>query len=303
MEKRLPPLQWLRSFEAAARHMSFTTAAQELAITQSAVSQQVKALEQFLDQPLFLRRARSLELTEAGREYLPTIREAFALLTQGTEAFFGRDSDNLVEIKANTAFSVFWLAPRLGDFLAAHPSIQVNLSTAMWDADFTGGYGSVEIRYGRGEWGQEKGEKLSGVTIYPVAAPALAEQLTSVEDLADQRLLHIHGTGYDWDQWLAEHGPAHLRGRPPAGHFGAGEVLSFNTYVLSFDLARRGFGVAIAHDLLVRDSLAEGTLCRPFEGTVAAREGYFLLGPRHGQMSAAAAAFCAWIRGAFDHSG
>ena len=260
MRQRLPPLQWLRSFEAAARHMSFTLAAGELGVTQSAVSQQVKALEHYLDQALFLRRPRSLELTDAGRHYLPTVREAFSVLEEGTSWFLGHDPDRVVE---------------------------VNLSTAMWDADFTGGYGSVEIRFGRGEWGHESDQVLSRASIFPVAAPSLAERIAALDDLRGETLLHIGRTTYDWERWLEAMGEPALTGRN--AHY-------FNTYVMSLDLARRGLGVAMAHDILVSDHIRRGELVRLFDQAVPVREAYYLFGPRHGAMSRAAEAFCAWLK-------
>ena len=290
LRNRLPPLQWLRSFEAAARHMSFTIAAKELGITQSAVSQQIKSLETFLGQPLFLRRPRSLLMTEAGRDYYPVVREAFAVLSDGTSTFLGHRPERLVEVKANTAFSVHWLAPRLDGFFALNPDIQVNLSTAMWDADFTGGYGSVEIRFGRGEWGGEPREKLSGVTLFPVAAPEVAARVKTVQDLAEETLLHISGTIDDWDQWFEGAGHPAIKGR--ATH-------TFNTYVLTFELARRGLGIAMAHEVLVGDLLERGELVQVLDAKAPAREAYYLVGPRHGEMSAAAKTFCDWLRGHF----
>ncbi len=287
MARRLPPLQWLRSFEAAARHMSFTLAAAEIGVTQSAVSQQVKALEHYLDQALFLRRPRSLELTDAGRAYLPTVREAFSVLEEGTSWFMGTDTDRVVEVKANTAFSVLWLAPRLGDFFRAHPGVEVNLSTAMWEADFTGGYGSVEIRFGRGDWSREAGQVLSRVSIYPVAAPALAERIVGLENLRDHTLLHIGHAAYDWERWFEGLGEPEIKGC---------EAHTFNTYVMTFALARRGLGVAMAHDVLASDLLERGELVRLFDRAVPVREAYYLFGPRHGDMSPAAQAFCAWLK-------
>ncbi len=287
MARRLPPLQWLRSFEAAARHMSFTLAAAELGVTQSAVSQQIKALEHDLDQALFLRRPRSLELTDAGRHYLPTVREAFSVLEEGTARFIGTGSDRVVEVKANTAFSVLWLAPRLGDFFRAHSGIEVNLSTAMWEADFTGGYGSVEIRFGRGEWRRQSGQVLSRVVVFPVAAPSLAARIGDLEDLRDQTLLHIGHAAYDWERWFEGLGEPEIKGRD--GH-------TFNTYVMTFALARQGLGVAMAHDLLVGDLLERGELVRLFDSAVPVREAYYLFGPRHGDMSPAAQTFCGWLK-------
>lgn len=290
MRDRLPPLQWLRSFEAAARHLSFTVAAAEIGITQSAVSQQVKALEQFLGEALFLRRPRALHLTDAGRNYLPTVREAFGVLARGTAVFLGHDPDGVVEIKANTAFSVLWLAPRLHTFIAAHPGVEVNLSTAMWESDFTGGHGSVEVRFGRGEWGSEVGELLTRAVLMPVAAPEVARRIAGIDDLRRETLLHIGPLIDDWERWLEAAGAPHLEGR---------ENHRFNTYILTLDLARRGQGVACAHSFLAEDMIRSGALVPPFETAVPAREGYYLLGPRHGETSRAARAFCDWLRAQF----
>ena len=290
MEQRLPPLQWLRSFEAAARHMSFTAAAAELAITQSAVSQQVKALEQFLGQALFLRRVRSLQLTDAGRHYLETVAAALKVLADGTQEFFGHDPTGVVEIKANTAFSVLWLAPRLADFKAACPEARIFLSTAMWEADFAGGQGSVEIRFGRGEWRGEVSEKLAGASLLPVAAPAVAKRLTRIEDLAGETLLHLAAIHHDWAHWLQAVGHPELKGR---------EAQTFNTFVLSLTLARLGRGVAMAHELLVGDMLAAGELVAPFDQAVPAPVGYYLVVSRGAATNPATETFCDWLRDQF----
>lgn len=293
MAKRLPPLQWLRSFESAARHLSFTTAAEELGITQSAVSQQIKALEQFLGEPLFLRRPRSLLLTDAGRTYLPTVTDAFAVLAEGTSAFLGGRPEQAVEIKANTAFSVMWLAPRVDDFLARHPEVQLLLSTAMWEADYTGGYGSVEIRYRVVDaGGGTRGDLLASPKVFPVAAPEVAARLDAPADLEAETMLRIAGLAHDWEHWLRAAGHPEIRGR--RSH-------SFNTYVLSLGLARAGKGVAIAHDILVADALADGTLVAPFADVapVATPTGYYLTAPRRGELNTAARAFCDWLREQF----
>jgi LysR family glycine cleavage system transcriptional activator len=123
-------LNWLRSFEAAARRLSFTAAGEELHVTQSAVSQQVRNLESMLGQPLFLRGPRSLQLTEAGRRYLPTVENAFELLSQGTGEFLAPREDNLLDIRANFAFTLYWLTPRLEDFLARHPGLRISRATS-----------------------------------------------------------------------------------------------------------------------------------------------------------------------------
>ena len=129
---RLPPLNWLRAFEASARALSFTSAAQELSMTQSAVSQQIKSLESALGRVLFLRRARGLELTDEGRGYLPTVQAAFALLEEGTHVLTGRNAPDVLELQVNLSFALFWLSPRLEAFLAEYPWVQLNLATAIW---------------------------------------------------------------------------------------------------------------------------------------------------------------------------
>ena len=288
--RALPPLNWLRSFEAAARHMSFTAAAEELNITQSAVSQQVKLLEQFLGEPLFLRRPRSLQLTDAARHYLPSVSTAFTLIADGTKAFFGPQQETALEIKSNTAFSVFWLMPRIGDFLAAYPWVRGNLSTALWTTDFAGSSASVEIRYGRGEWEGETGERLTEEKLYPVCAPAVADRIASPEDLAEETLIHVSQLSDSWDYWAESLGFGFLKERD--GHF-------LNTFVLSLEMAKRGLGIGLGHDALCRDLIARGKLAAPLDLTVPARDNYYLLLPNRGSATEAARAFRDWMLSQF----
>ena len=147
----LPPLNWLRAFETSARHLSFTLAASELNLTQSAVSQHVRSLESFLGRDLFLRKTRAIELTEAGANYLPVVREAFQMLASGTRAFTGGDRGRTLTLHCNMAFSVHWLAPRLKRLYAAHPWIVLNIVTPIWDPERQAANAQVEIRFGRPE--------------------------------------------------------------------------------------------------------------------------------------------------------
>ena len=293
MTPRLPPLQWLRSFEAAARCLSFTAAAEQLHLTQSAVSQQVKQLEGFLGQPLFLRGARSLQLTDAGRHYLPTVTAAFRVLAEGTEGFLTPWRETSLEIKSNTAFSVFWLMPRIGDFLAAHPAVRLHISTALWTSDFAGSSASVEIRYGPGEWAPEQGERLSDDTTFPVCAPALAARLRDPADLAGETLLHVTQITDHWESWAAGRGLNTPRGRD--AHY-------FETFLLALDMARRGLGVALGHDTLCCDLIERGELVVPFDLPVPARDNYTVVVPDRGPTNAAAQAFRDWLVRAFRES-
>ena len=134
-ENALPPLNWLRAFEASARLLSFTAAASELNMTQSAVSQQIKSLEQHVGRPLFLRFPRAIQLTDTGHAYLPVVQEAFSTLVTGTRMVTGGDRGQVLTVQSNLAFSVFWLAPRLGSLLDKHPWLKLNITTATWEPE------------------------------------------------------------------------------------------------------------------------------------------------------------------------
>ncbi len=286
MHGRLPPLNWLRSFEAAARRLSFTAAGEELHVTQSAVSQQVRNLESMLGQPLFLRGPRSLQLTEAGRRYLPTVENAFELLSQGTGEFLAPREDNLLDIRANFAFTLYWLTPRLEDFLARHPGLRINLSAALWQSDFAGTPASVEIRYGRGQWEGVWSERLIADRLAPVSAPALAARLTEPQDLAGETLLHMTSAGDSWDYWGRKAGVPAVRRRE--GHF-------LNAIAPMMELAKRGQGVALGYESICRSMLEDGDLAAPFDLWVPAQDNYHVVIANRDQASPAARAFRDWV--------
>lgn len=290
MRKGLPPLNWLRSFEAAARHLSFTGAAAELHITQSAVSQQVKGLEHYLGQAVFLRKARGLALTDAGRDFLPTVTEAFKLLRTGTEAFHGRDPGTVLEVKANTSFANLWLVPRLGEFLAQHPWVHLDLTSAFWATEFSTSSAGVLVRYGRGDWDGGAGTQLGTQMVFPVCSPELATQLREPADLQEQTLLSVRGTD-DWDYWAAAHQLPSPQGR--VEHF----LMSF---VFSIDMARRGLGVALGHEVICGELIERGELVAPFELRTPSRDNYYLITPRPKQMNEAARTFAEWLQEALS---
>lgn len=286
MSGSLPPLNWLRAFEAAARHMSFTEAARELGVTQSAVSQQVRLLEGRLGQPLFRRLARSLELTEAGRAYLPKVHQAFETLGHATEEIFGTRDDRPLTVRATLGFAALWLVPRLGRFREANPSVAINLVTSLWH-DARGSEGiDLEIRYGTTTKSDFTAEQLTEEWHFPVCAPAIAAGLASPGDLAGHTLLHTVGFETGWPQWLKAAGVA---SEPSA----AGRV-SCDTSVLALDLARRGAGVALARTTYAEEALARGDLVAPFDLRIPA-EGFHLLTPRRRALPPHAKAFRDWL--------
>ena len=152
MKRNLPPLPWLRAFEASARHLSFTNAAAELNLTQAAISKQIKLLEQFLREPLFHRRPRNLVLTKIGEAYLPKVHDAFERLAAGTDEVFGGRNTEVLTVRAAVGFSVNWLGWRLPRFFAQHPGIKVRIVSSVWNDTFDMDRFDLDILYGTGQW-------------------------------------------------------------------------------------------------------------------------------------------------------
>lgn len=284
---RLPPLNWLRAFEASARALSFTAAAEELSMTQSAVSQQIKSLESAMGRTLFLRRARGLELTDEGRGYLPTVQAAFAMLEEGTTVLQARSDPDVLELQVNLSFALFWLTPRLGQFLEENPSVQLNLATSVWAEERTHNAASMQIVFGLGKKEGIAGKRLTRDSIFPVCAPKLAKHIKSLDDLLAQRLFDLPGTAQSWSAWLKAH-PEGAAKAVPAVH-------RASTWALSLDWAQRGLGVALAHDTIANDLLASGQLVRLFDFAIPLKEAYYLIAPEGMRTRHASRVFKDWL--------
>lgn len=282
MKQGLPPLGWLRAFEAAARHLSFTGAAHELNMTQSAVSQQIKSLEGYLGRPLFHRRPRMLELTESGITYLPVVREAFRTLVRGTRAVTG-DDRNVVQVQCNLTFCINWLAPRLADFRAAHPEVQLNLLTEIWEPREMATGADVEIRYSLRPADSVRAELLLQDHYYPVCAPDYA---VSLDQVTQHPLYDCSNLLCNWRSWMEDQG---LVWDNPA-------VTYANTYSVSLAVAASGGGLALGHDAVVQGYIASGRLHAPFEHRAAMQEAYYLLMSPQAEQMPGAVAFANWVR-------
>ena len=284
---RLPPLNWLRAFEASARGLSFTSAAQELSMTQSAVSQQIKSLESALGRVLFLRRARGLELTDEGRGYLPTVQAAFALLEEGTNVLTGRNAPDVLELQVNLSFALFWLSPRLEGFLNQYPWVQLNLATAVWHEERPNASASVHIVFGQSKREGKAGKRLTRDHIFPVCSPKVARRIKSLNDLMAQRLFDLPGTVQSWSSWLDAN--------PAAQGLTLPVIHRASTWALSLQWAQQGLGVALAHDTIARDLIGSGKLVRPFDFSIPMKESYYLIAPDGSHTHAAAKAFKEWL--------
>ncbi|MDJ0821822.1 MAG: LysR family transcriptional regulator [Paracoccaceae bacterium] len=279
----LPPLTWLRAFEASARHLSFTIAAKELNLTQSAISQHVRNLEAFLGRDLFLRKTRALELTEDGSNYVPILREAFHLLASGTQAFTGGDRGQRLVLQCNLAFSVFWLAPRLHRLYQEHPWLVLNIVTPIWDPEKHATNASLEIRFGRPDDMSRSAERLCQDRFYPVCAPDYQD---SQYDHTTARLFDCAGMTGSWNTWLSTY-----TGQPQSDV----TVNLASTYVIAMQAARHGAGMTLSHDTLAKDLIANGTLICPFDHKLKLTEAYFLLAPSAFAETPATRTFREWL--------
>lgn len=289
MSRKIPPLNWLRAFESSARHLSFTHAAQELGLTQTAISKQVKNLELHFQVLLFQRRARSLLLTKAGETYLPKVRDAFDRLSVGTEEVFGNRQAELLTIRVSVGFSAYWLGPKIGNFRVQYPSIDFRIVSSVWNSDTDESDVDLEIRYGSDDWPGYDSHRLTTEKIFPVCHPSLLQgnpPLKIPTDLEYHTLLHVDGYEEGWATWLKSAGL-------PATFSGTG--LHFDTSILSFEMAKSGHGIALARSSLISEILHQGQLVQPFDLTVPIKEGFHLLVPKRKSIHPDAKHFINWV--------
>lgn len=281
---QLPPLLWLQAFESAARTLSFTAAGNELGVTQAAISQRVRLLEDRVGQKLFVRHARSLALTPAGQAWLPSIHDAFTRISEGTLEVFGSTSEQPVTLRTTPVIQQSWLAPRLIAFHRAHPHVALRLVSAIWPDDFGPEGADIEIRYGKGEWSGIEMQSLGEEQLLPVCSPALAEQLSTPTDLAGHTLLHAAGFGIGWPGWLQEAGVAHLEAQCRS--------LTCDNQVMTLALASQSGGIALTHRRLMEQ---RNDLVAPFELSVPSDERFWLVRPSRRHISDEAALVWQWL--------
>jgi LysR family glycine cleavage system transcriptional activator/LysR family transcriptional regulator of beta-lactamase len=284
----LGSLNGLRAFEAAARHLSFAAAAGELNVTQAAVSQQVRHLEQRLGVALFRRHANRLELTEEGRAFQPGLTEAFAAIARLTEQVATRRNRPVLVAGVAPAFALRWLIPRLTRFNRSHPEIEVRVAnggaTLPLDDDWT-----CTVRRGAGIWPDYIAEELFPTTLVPVCLPAIAIGLRQPRDLTNATLIVVSHLRAQWAWWFRAIG---LRTpiRP------AGEVV-FGSSAMAMQAVRDGVGVAIAQLPYVSDALASGELVNPFPITTRKFESWYLAYRAARRSEPALLAFRDWLHG------
>jgi LysR family glycine cleavage system transcriptional activator len=297
MPKRynLPPLAFFQGFEAAARTLSFTKAAEELFITQSAVSRQIKALEDHLGIRLFERRPRALALTESGQALHRISADVLERLQAATDQLRAANRARQLSITTTTGFASLWLIPRLQRFTSLHPDVDVRISATVENLNLERSLIDLAIRFCRPEAAPEGAVRLFGEEMVPVCAPALlrdrARPLKRPQDLAQHVLLHFDYPGalrlfMDWGTWLTSLGIGDLK---------AAGALYFSQYEQMIQAAIAGQGVALGRQPLVNELIQSGTLAMPFKQSVVGARGYFIIESPLAAGKPYARAFAAWL--------
>jgi LysR family glycine cleavage system transcriptional activator len=279
MKRRLPPLTWFRSFEAAARTLSFTAAAEEIGLTQSAVSQQIKSLETRLHTQLFQRRARGLALTDAGRKLLPDVEAALETLQSATERHLAAPTDQTLTIAGSVSLLEWVIAPNLPDFTARHPGATFRFQSTIWPDEYKAVQADIELRFG-----SEKQVGMGTIalprTLIAVRAPTLTGEMTQLPRI------EAIGTSIGWTAW----------GRA-AGHDPLPPSVLIDSYGAALKMAIDGNGVALVNQMIAQRLLDTGHLVQAHPKTIEGKEGYFM--QRHAK-GALAESFANWL---YDLSG
>ena len=307
MSRRMPSLNAARAFEVAARHLSFSHAANELGVTQGAISRQVKALEEFLGIKLFHRLTRAIELTEAGQEYHVSLRDAFDRIEQATQRITNRGDRQVLTVGVLPTFAMHWLIPRLGAFMEANASVEVRFVTSIIPVNFAREDIDVAIRVGSldpaapdgtapridlkmvEDWAGVRADLVASDVLVPVCSPGLYDgspPLNELEHLRQHTLLHTSTRPRAWPDWLGAVGMGVLEheDEPAFGHF-----------FMTLQAATQGLGVAIVPEILVAKDLDAGTLVKPFDAAVESAGAYYLLCRQHQWDAPKVRAFREWL--------
>jgi LysR family glycine cleavage system transcriptional activator len=270
LASRLPPLNALRAFEASARQLSFTRAAEELFVTQAAISHQIKSLEEFLGMKLFMRKNRALLLSEEGQAYYLDIKDVFNAINDATERLLARGAKGAITVSLQPSFAIQWLVPRLNAFNVLHPDIDVRIKAVDQPETSLTEDVDVAIYYGRGHWADIHAEQLQKEYLVPVCSPLLLQgkkPLDNVEDLVNHTLLH-DTSRRDWKRWFKQI-------KVKATNVNNGPIFSHSSMVVQ--AALHGQGVALAHSFLAKPDIDAGRLICPFAEVLESKNAYYVV--------------------------
>ena len=289
MSRRLPPLKSVRAFEAAARRGSFNAAAEELFVTPSAISHQVKSLEAFLGVSLFRRARRQVQLTIAGERYLESVSHALDEIDLATRRLLASSNSGAVNISVAPAFLTRWLVPKVREFQNRHPDIELRLSPNNEPIDFAWSDIDMAIYFGDGQWPGVEVFFLREVVWVPVCSPAFIEanpKITKPEELCAHTLIDVSNRPAEWDEFLARFGVTRRKRR---------KRLSFSSTSLALGAAMENLGIALADRQLVAREVLYGRLVTPLDIAMDNQLGYYLVYQKHRKLTDEMQAFLGWV--------
>ncbi|EEG08723.1 transcriptional regulator GcvA [Pseudogulbenkiania ferrooxidans] len=289
MRRKIPSIEALQAFEAAARHQSFTRAAEELALTQSAVCKQIATLEEMLGIALFNRIKRRVSLSEAGQVYAREVREHLDRLERSTLSIMAHQgSGGVIELAAIPTFATRWLIPRLPGFYAEHPNITINITTRSDTFIFADTVFDASIHFGTGVWPGAHADHLFGEEMIPVCSPQLLARhpCPQPQDLVKLKLLHLSARHDAWHKWFAAAGASDLNAMVGP---------RYELFSMLVEAARAQMGVALVPRFLVQEEIRSGSLVTPFDIPMQSEMGYFLVYPESKQEAKVLQAFVSWL--------
>lgn len=292
MKTRLPSMTSLMSFEATARTLSFTKAAAELHLTQTAISHQIKNLEDLLGHKLFIRNASNLALTKAGEEYLTTVREVIVSLSIATENLIDQNNSNVLAIECFGMFAVKQLIPRLQEFQELHPEIMLRIKTTQQIKTNSIHNFDVAIWHGNGNWPGVDCEPLGNEEIFPVCSPNLLGGklgLASPAEMAQYRIIKATSpvANDEWESWMAYANEENLQ---------FSSTIHCDHLATSLEAAVSGLGIALGRSSLVEDDLKNGVLIEPLSIRAPSSSNYFLVSPKGGDHNKKTTLFKSWLK-------
>jgi len=288
MGRRLPPLNSLKCFEAAGRLLSFTSAANELNVTQAAISHQIKVIEQFLGLSLFERYPRRLALTEQGKQLLPEVTEAFDRVSSAISALDQEQYPNMINVRLGPSFAARWLSPRLKYFWLQYPEIDLCLFHANAPADFEREAMDIAVTYGKGDWPGVVADKLLSLDFFPICSPAFMQNdkpLTDIDNLRYYTLMH-DASHECWRDWLE---------LAPVSGINADKGTIIDDTNVMIQAAIDGQGIALGSTALIQDHLDSGRLIKPFDIVLVNEYAYYVVCPELHLKNPSVRAFKEWL--------
>jgi len=287
--RRLPPLNALKMFEASARNLSFSGASEELFVTPSAVSHQVKTLENFLGVELFHRSNRKVTLTPQGEQYLTSVKHAFDEIEMATQRLSVTQGASVVQISVAPNFLIRWLMPRMSRFRALFPDVELQINASMGLLDFNRTSTDMAVYYGNGEWDDIEVEFLRKVMLVPVCGPGLLQTGPPLEkpaDLANHTLIYVSKRTWEWDNWLKKAGVEFIT---PKGS------MQLSSSQLTTAAAQENLGVALADQTLISREIESGKLVVPFDLPLDTKKAFYLVYRKHRPLTKGMEAFRNWL--------